>query len=190
MDEGEVDQDLVELERLQEIAKAKREEWDSATTEESRHTLINEVLVATVQLVNHEAGVPGRRRAAQTREIARKWRRLARRCLVVLLATALVTVIGPWVSAWWLLLPLVLLGGLGMLVNHSTADRVSVSDARAVEIGYVIAVVVGVLTTLLAPVLPGTVLAVGSVVTLLAVGSAVMLIFGPSAITAQSREEQ
>jgi hypothetical protein len=39
---------------------------------------LTEVLPSTEALVNHEAGIPRRRREAQARKVARRWLRLVR----------------------------------------------------------------------------------------------------------------
>jgi hypothetical protein len=176
-----VDQEQQEFERLQEIARSTRAAFDAATTDEQRHTLLTEVLVTTVALVNHEVGIPKRRKEVRDQETARRWRRLARGGLAVLAVTAVVTLIAPWVSDWWLILPGLLASGCAlMLVDTEIMVRqVRPDQTRLVEVLGGIGVLVGVLTTLLVPLLPHILRVAGPPVAVLAMGAAVAIAIGP-----------
>lgn len=186
-DQAEVDEDLGEVARLQEIARVKRTHWEAAATEETtaeqREALLAEVLSSTLALVNHEAGIPLRRREAHGREVAYRWRRLIRPGVVVLLVTAVGTVIAPWVSAWWAILPVVVGSGCALMLDgtEQVAREVDAGVARLVEVLVVVAVVVGTATVVLVPLVPALVLIVGSVVaTLAALGVAAVAANGPT----------
>ena len=176
-----MDQERQEFERLQEIARSTRAAFDAAPTDEQRHTLLTEVLDTTVALIDHEAGIPKRRKKVRDQETARRWRRLARKGLVVLGVTAVVTLIAPWVSDWWLILPGLLAGGCALtLINaEMMAKRVGPDQTWRVEVLGGIGVLVGVLTTLLVPLLPLILRVAGAAVAVLAMGAAVAIAISP-----------
>lgn len=184
----DVDQDLVEFERLQEIARAKRGQWEAATTAnaiaERRETLLVEVLASTVALVNHADGIPQRRRVAHGKAVARRWRRLVRPGLIVLLVAAVGTVVVPWLSAWWVLVPIVVGMGCALLLGgtEQTARGVEEVVARLVEVLVVVAVVAATATVALVPLVPALVLVVGVVAAVVSAVVVAAVAFGVFAV--------
>jgi hypothetical protein len=185
-----VDQDLVEFDRLQEIARTKRRQWEAATaaeaTVEQQETLLAQVLASTAELVNHEAGIPQRRREAQGRVVARRWRRRAGPGLVVLLVMVVGTVFAPWLSVWWALLPALVGVGCGLVLGgtEQIATEVDAAVGRAVEVLVVIAVVAATATIVLVPLVPALVLVVGSIVAVLSAAVVAAVWFGAFATPA------
>lgn len=122
----EQDADELEVERLQQVVRDKRAALDAAKSGTPAYQpALAAVLLATVELVNHEARIPVRRRkiySARTAQIVQRTGVVTAACVA---AVALLT-LTPWVSAWWLMLLVVLfLCGFAVMV---TADAAAPSD--------------------------------------------------------------
>jgi hypothetical protein len=140
---SEQDTEEREVQRLQHVIRDQRAALDAATVGTAAYQpALAAVLEATVQLVNHEAGIPVRRRegySARTAKIVR------RNGLVTTPIVAVVAVLTftPWLSAWWLLLlvPLLALAVL-IAVTASAAAPSDRSTRRTVALTWAVTVII------------------------------------------------
>lgn len=132
-----------EVQRLQQIVRDRRAALDTATVGAAVHQpALAAVLEATVHLVNHEAGIPVRRReiySARTAEIVRRIG-LVTAALVGAVALLILT---PWLSTWWLLLLVPL---LAVAVLIAVTARAAAPSNRSIRRTVVVtwAVTVGI----------------------------------------------
>jgi uncharacterized protein YhaN len=139
----EQDTDEREVQRLQQIVRDRRAAFEAELAGTAAYQqALAALLEATVELVNHEAGIPVRRReiySARTAEIVRRTG-LITASIVAGFAALTVT---PWLSTWWLVLfvPLVAVAVLIAVTaraaapsNYSTRRTTAVTWAVTVGI--------------------------------------------------------
>ena len=97
---AEQDTDEREVQRLQQIVRDRRAALDAAAVGTAAHQpALTAVVEATVQLVNHEAGIPVRRREIHSARTAEIVRRIGLVTAAFVAAVALL-ILTPWLSTW------------------------------------------------------------------------------------------
>lgn len=119
----EQDTDEREVQRLQQIIRDRRAAFEAATVGTAAYQpALAAVLEATVELVNHEAGIPVRRREVYSARTAEIVRRIGLITAAIVAAVAALT-LTPWLSTWWLVLlvPLVAVAVLVAVTARAAA---------------------------------------------------------------------
>ncbi|MGH3822451.1 MAG: hypothetical protein ACRDRA_06375 [Pseudonocardiaceae bacterium] len=100
----EQDTDEREVQRLQQIVRDRRATFEAAVVGTAAYQpALAAVLEATVELVNHEAGIPVRRREIYSVRTAEIVRRIGLITASIVAGVAALT-LTPWLSTWWLAL--------------------------------------------------------------------------------------
>lgn len=119
----EQDTDEQEVQRLQQIIRDRRAAFEAATVGTAAYQpALAAVLKATVELANHEAGIPVRRREVYSARTAEIVRRIGLITASIVAAVAALT-LTPWLSTWWLVLlvPLVAVAVLVAVTARAAA---------------------------------------------------------------------
>lgn len=100
----EQDTDEREVQRLQQIIRDRRAAFEATTVGTAAYqSALAAVLEATVELVNHEAGIPVQRMEVYSARTAEIVRRIGLITASIVAAVAALT-LTPWLSTWWLVL--------------------------------------------------------------------------------------
>ncbi|HWR47319.1 MAG TPA: hypothetical protein VN327_06860 [Pseudonocardiaceae bacterium] len=140
---SEQDTDEREVQRLQQTIRDQRAALDAAPAGTAAYqSALVAVLEATVRLVNHEAGIPVRRREIYSACTAKIVRRIGLVTAPIVAVVAVLT-LAPWLSAWWLLLlmPLLALAVL-IAVTASAAAPSDRSTRRRTAVIWAVTVVI------------------------------------------------
>lgn len=141
--------DEQEVQRLQQIIRDQRTTLDKVKMGTPAYQpALAAVLDATMQLVDYEAGIPVRRREIYSAHTA-KIVKLIGLVTAAIIAVVAVLTITPWLSTWWLLLLVPLLGLAVLIATKASAatptDRATrrkTAAAWTVTIGIDLALVI------------------------------------------------